>query len=558
VSRAASRVRPEQRFSESRPCPVCGGHANKQRGIGERCTGFLSEGGEWARCSREEHAGDARFDEKSSAFVHKLKGACKCGARHDLAEAGPERNGSGRTEGKKRANKREEKQEKTYTTAQVYDRPVYEFRNLADEVVYVQRHKGAYYRRVGEDRWVANLDGIEKLPYNLPGLIEGLRTNKTVFHTEGCKDADTATERLGVPATTTGGAKTWRPEYRVFYQGADVVVLPDNDAEGLEYAHRVAADVVGVARSVKIVRLSGLPEKGDLTDFLEAGGTPEQVFGAIESAPYYSAEDADDVSNASNVGDSQGFRDLKDLADPDAFPLEALPPTVGEFAREAAKSVGCPVDYVGISVLAALSAAIGGTRRLAIKRDWSEGAALYAMIVGGPASKKSPAMNLALKPVREHQMALKAEYDRRKEEYEIELANWKKAENADPADKPKKPVMGRTYADDTTVERLADILNENPRGLLITKDELSGWLGGMNAYKQGGKGADRQFWLSAHTNQPIAVDRKSLDEPVIVARPFVSIVGGIQPEVLPDFGKERGDGLIDRFVAAYPEPQFSR
>ena len=96
--------------------------------------------------------------------------------------------------------------------------------------------------------------------------------------------------------------------------------------------------------------------------------------------------------------------------------------------------------------------------------------------------------------------------------------------------------MGRTYADDTTVERLADILNENRRGLLITKDELSGWLGSMNAYKQGGKGADRQFWLSAHTNQPIAVDRKSLEEPVIVAHPFVSIIGGIQPELLPDFG----------------------
>jgi hypothetical protein len=187
------------------------------------------------------------------------------------------------------------------------------------------------------------------------------------------------------------------------------------------------------------------------------------------------------------------------------------------------------VDYVGVSVLAAVSAAIGDTRRLVIKRDWSEGAALYAMIVGGPASKKSPAMNLALKPVRKQQMALKAEYDRQRGEYEVALANWKKSDNPDPEDKPKKPVLGRTYADDTTVERLADILNENPRGVAITKDELSGWLGSMNAYKQGGKGADRQKWLQIHTNRPIAVDRKSSEEPVIVPRPYVPIAAVYSP-----------------------------
>jgi hypothetical protein len=181
------------------------------------------------------------------------------------------------------------------------------------------------------------------------------------------------------------------------------------------------------------------------------------------------------------------------------------------------------------------------------------------MIVGGPASKKTPAMNLALRPIRERQMALKTEYERQKEEYKAELAHYIEALKEDPsAREPEKPKLSRIYADDTTVERLADILNENCRGLLIIKDELSGWLGAMNQYKQGGKGADRQFWLSVHTNQPVSVDRKSLAEPVIVARPFVPIIGGIQPEVLPDFGKDRGDGLIDRFIPVYPKPRVGR
>jgi putative DNA primase/helicase len=175
-------------------------------------------------------------------------------------------------------------------------------------------------------------------------------------------------------------------------------------------------------------------------------------------------------------------------------------------------------------------------------------------------SKKTPAMKLALGPVRERQMALKTEYERQKEEYESALRDYLNSKTDGPSelDEPEKPKLGRTYADDTTVERLADILNESRRGLLIIKDELSGWLGAMNQYKQGGKGADRQFWLSVHTNQPVSVDRKSLEEPVIVARPFVSIIGGIQPEVLPDFGKDRGDGLIDRFIPVYPKPRVGR
>jgi hypothetical protein len=262
----------------------------------------------------------------------------------------------------------------------------------------------------------------------------------------------------------------------------------------------------------------------------------------------------------SNDSNDSVFQDLAALPDPEEFPLSALPLTVRQFAREAAASVGCPIDYLGLSTLAAASAAIGDTRRIVIKKDWTEGAAIFGMIVGGPASKKTPAMNLALRPLRERQMALKAEYERQKEEYESALRDWEKAKKDGPSElrKPDKPTLVRTYADDTTVERLADILNENQRGLLIIKDELSGWLGAMNQYKQGGRGADRQFWLSVHTNQPVAVDRKSTDEPVIVARPFVSIVGGIQPEVLPDFGKDRGDGLIDRFISVYPKPRVGR
>jgi hypothetical protein len=275
---------------------------------------------------------------------------------------------------------------------------------------------------------------------------------------------------------------------------------------------------------------------------------------------YDRKEQSTPKESASNGIPDSAPQGLIDLPEPLAFPTDALPNSVRRFVEEAAASVGCPVDFVAVPALVALSAAIGDTRRVVIKKSWTEGAALYAGILGEAATKKTPAMNLALRPVRDRQMELKAEYERALVRYEAELRDHKKASKEGPTElaPPEQPTLGRTYVDDTTVERAADILNENPRGLALTRDELSSWLASMNQYKAGGKGSDRQFWLSVHTNQPIAVDRKTSDRPVIVAHPFVSIIGGIQPAVLPDFGKDRGDGLMERFIFGYPEHQSSR
>jgi hypothetical protein len=117
--------------------------------------------------------------------------------------------------------------------------------------------------------------------------------------------------------------------------------------------------------------------------------------------------------------------------------------------------------------------------------------------------------------------------------------------------------MGRVVVDDTTVEALAGILESNPRGVLVARDELAGWVRAMDQYKSG-KGADRQNWLSLWSNAPVSVDRKSNSEPVIVESPWVSVTGSIQPEILPDLSDGREDGLLDRFLFAYPEPYYAQ
>jgi hypothetical protein len=76
----------------------------------------------------------------------------------------------------------------------------------------------------------------------------------------------------------------------------------------------------------------------------------------------------------------------------------------------------------------------------------------------------------------------------------------------------------------------------------------------MDQYKSGGKGSDRQFWLSAWSNRPVSVDRKGQPEPLAVRRPFVSVIGSIQPTVLPELADGREDGMLERFLFAYPDP----
>jgi kynureninase len=88
-------------------------------------------------------------------------------------------------------------QDATITTDDLPDGDYYGFTSPAGEILYIQRHKGPYYRKVGDDLWKEGLKGyVEPVLYNLHELLEGVRASKTVLHLEGCKDVETARERL--------------------------------------------------------------------------------------------------------------------------------------------------------------------------------------------------------------------------------------------------------------------------------------------------------------------------------------------------------------------------
>ena len=116
------------------------------------------------------------------------------------------------------------------------------------------------------------------------------------------------------------------------------------------------------------------------------------------------------------------------------------------------------------------------------------------------------------------------------------------------------PDLPRRWTSDVTVEKLGVDLDTNPRGILVMRDELLAWVRSMNQYT-GGRGADKQFYLSVWGGSPLAVDRIS-GTAIHLPRPFVSVVGGLPPDCLPDLDETGGlaDGFLPRLLVAWPDP----
>jgi putative DNA primase/helicase len=129
----------------------------------------------------------------------------------------------------------------------------------------------------GKGGWTWKLNGVRRVLYRLPDVIEAISLGRTVYITEGEKDADALTA-LGLTATTNPmGAGKWKDEHSATLTGADVVVLPDNDEAGWQHAEAVAASLTAHGCAVRVVQLPGVPDKGDVSDWIAAGGTRDRL-----------------------------------------------------------------------------------------------------------------------------------------------------------------------------------------------------------------------------------------------------------------------------------------
>lgn len=158
--------------------------------------------------------------------------------------------------------------------------------------------KGFRQRRPdGHGGWIWNLQDTRRVPYRLPELVKAVAAGATIYIPEGEKDVDNL-RAIGLAATTNpGGIKKWRDEYSEHLRGARVVVLPDNHAEGREHGDQVVASLRGIAKQIRVLDIGkhwpGCPDKGDVSDWLSAGGTAEKLKAITDAEAATSADNRD-------------------------------------------------------------------------------------------------------------------------------------------------------------------------------------------------------------------------------------------------------------------------
>jgi len=314
-------------------------------------------------------------------------------------------------------------------------------------------------------------------------------------------------------------------------------------------------------------------------------------FGVGETDATPSTPEANDNGNAErpNATPNQGNTATKSLFDgiepldlfaddglagkPD-LPAGLLPGVIEDFARDVAERLGVEAGMPAASCLAALAGALHDgyvIQPRQLDTEWTESARLWIQVVADPGVGKTPAIEPALRPLRGVEHDWIKEDTRKRAAYEIALEEHKKRikKGTDKAaglapgedssrlwaevEPPQEPEFRRVFVDDLTTEALAGILKTNPRGVLSSVDELSGWLGAFDAYRSGTTGKDRPIWLRAFQGGRYTIDRATRGH-IVVENMSVSILGGIQPEKLRQLAAKGGladDGLLQRFLTVW-------
>jgi hypothetical protein len=398
----------------------------------------------------------------------------------------------------------------------------------------------------------ASCGNVVHVPLGVPTPCE------TVRLTEGELKADVTTCLSGVPTISAPGVGNWHqavPVLKALGAAKILLAMDQDDKPGTLAAIEKA--LFGLTRAGFTAELEwwdGKAAKG-IDDLLAAGGRPEVITGLAA------------VVRVRGVLEGPG-PETQDAEEPEPapFPVAVLPPALAAYCREVAAATGTPPDFAGQTMLVTAGAAIGNSRAVEVREHvWYESPRIYAVNVGDPASGKTPAMDMVIKPYQALQLRLLKDYKDARAEYEQAKAEYEQAvkENRPlPEDqrqplppRPTEPVRPERFvAVDATVESLGPLLEANPRGLLMPQDEGVAWVRGMGQYK-GGRGNDRQFWLKAWSGKSHMSDRVSHGlVPISIARPFVNVICCLPPDMLSELADYQGrnDGFLHRNLFSIP------
>ncbi|MEW6490300.1 MAG: DUF3987 domain-containing protein [Thermodesulfobacteriota bacterium] len=443
--------------------------------------------------------------------------------------------------------------------------------------------------------------GSKPIPYGLDRLAEARKRGGLVL-VEGESDAWTLW-RHDIPALGIPGADMARILEAAHLEGIRRVYLTQEPDRGGETFRRgIAARLreLGWSGELRAVQMQAHGHKDpnawhktDPTGFLAAfqrAAREAVVVDAAELPTDKTDETPGAGGSVSFVSTARGPFSKTEGPQPlpEALPavpplaLEMLPEAFGAWVGDVADRMQCPPDFPAAGAMVALSAVVGRQIGIRPKRrdDWTVTPNLWGGVVGRPSTMKSPALREVMKPLerlealareahdaatREHDAgALVGEQAAKAAKEEIRKA-LKRGDDAAArslalsvvADDGAAPERRRYVTNDTTIEKLGELLAANPRGVLVYRDELVGLL--RNLDKEGQEGA-RAFYLEAWNGAGRFTFDRIGRGTVEIEAACLSVFGGIQPGPLQDYlratlqGGTGDDGLLQRFqVVVWPD-----
>lgn len=264
----------------------------------------------------------------------------------------------------------------------------------------------------------------------------------------------------------------------------------------------------------------------------------------------------------------------------DPFDFDLMPEKLRPWVADVAERMQCPPDYVAVSVITALGAVIG--TKIVIKPkcedDWQVVSNQWALVIGRPGVLKSPAMEEALRPIKRLCAEAEQAFTEAQESYGLdekvaklqaaeairkagELFKNKDKSSEDSEQKarvllaekhiPSEPTMRRYIANDTNIASLGVLLQQNPNGLLVYRDELVPLLKSLD---QEERQSEKGFYLTGWNGESAyTFDRIGRGFNLTIPRVCLSILGSATPGRISEYlaqairGGRGDDGLIQRF-----------
>ena len=266
------------------------------------------------------------------------------------------------------------------------------------------------------------------------------------------------------------------------------------------------------------------------------------------------------------------------------LPPGVVPDIVERVARDRGRRLGVSPGAPAAAFVTALGALVPAGNELQMRQNdplWKVKPTTWTAIIGDPGTNKSATLSYAVKPIQVIEAKWRHEYAAAMRAYEASRPlglTKKKSASADaqglvntapmaprglyvkpdaepdspvsPAASASKPQLRQKIANDATQEALGELLAKNSSGLLYSSDELAGWLGSMDVYRNK-PGKDRPFWLTAKDGGGYTVNRRTSDT-LVIENCAISVLGGIQPDKIKSLGLGMTeDGLLQRFLPIF-------